>query len=236
VTGYSAREVIGKNPRILKSGETPSGDYQRLWETIVAGGEWHGEFHNRKKNGELFWEAASICPIHDATGQIAHFLAIKEDITERKRMERSLAETHDFNQIIISDAPVGIVVFKASGQCVLANESAARTLNATVTQILNQNFRQIESWRDSGMLKLAEKTLATGSPQQGEPHFISTFGKEVWLVCQFSSIVRGNEPHLLLLFNDITEKQKLESQFLRSQRMESIGTLAGASPTTSTTC
>jgi nitrogen fixation negative regulator NifL len=227
VTGYSAREVIGKNPRILKSGEMPPGDYKRLWETIVAGGEWRGEFHNRRKNGELYWEWASISPIYGADGHIAHFLAVKEDITERKRMEHSLAETLDFNQKIISDAPAGILVFKASGQCVLANEAAARTLNATVPQLLDQNFRQLESWRNSGMLKTAEKTLAGGSPQQCESHFVSTFGKEVWLVCQFSPFVRGDESHLLLLFSDITEKKKLEAQFLRSQRMESIGTLAG---------
>ena len=227
VTGYSAREVIGKNPRILKSGEMPSGNYQQLWETIAAGKEWRGEFHNRKKNGELYWEWASISPIYDTAGQIAHFLAVKEDITERKQMEHSLAETLDFNQKIISDAPVGILVYKASGQCVLANEAAARTVNATVSQFLSQNFRQLESWRNSGLLKLAEKTLATGSPQQCESHFVTTFGREVWLVCQFSPFVRGNEPHLLFLFNDITEKKKLETQFLRSQRMESIGTLAG---------
>ena len=227
VTGYSAREVIGKNPRILKSGEMPPGDYKRLWETIVAGGEWRGEFHNRKKNGELYWEWASLSPIYGADGHIAHFLAVKEDITERKRMEHSLAETLDFNQKIISNAPVGILVFKASGQCVLANEAAARTLNATVPQLLDQNFRQLESWRNSGLLQTAEKTLADRSPQQCESHFVSTFGREVWLVCQFSPFVRGDEPHLLLLFSDITEKKKLETQFLRSQRMESIGTLAG---------
>jgi nitrogen fixation negative regulator NifL len=227
VTGYSAGEVIGKNPRILKSGEMPSGDYKRLWETIGGGGEWRGEFHNRRKNGELYWEWASISPIYGADGQIAHFLAVKEDITERKRTEHSLAETLDFNQKIISNAPVGILVFKASGQCVLANEAAARTLNATVPQLLDQNFRQLESWRNSGMLKTAEKTLAGGSPQQCESHFVSTFGREVWLVCQFSPFVRGDESHLLLLFSDITEKKKLEAQFLRSQRIESIGTLAG---------
>ena len=227
VTGYSAREVIGKNPRILKSGEMPSGDYKRLWETIGGGGEWRGEFHNRRKNGELYWEWASLSPIYGADGQIAHFLAVKEDITERKRTEHSLAETLDFNQKIISNAPAGILVFKASGQCVLANEAAARTLNATVPQLLNQNFRQLESWHNSGMLQLAEKTLASGSPQQYESHFVSTFGREVWLVCQFSPFVRGDESHLLLLFSDITEKKKLEAQFLRSQRIESIGTLAG---------
>jgi PAS domain S-box-containing protein len=157
----------------------------------------------------------------------AFIVGVIRDITERKQMEHSLAEALDFNQKIISNAPVGILVYNAFGQCILANEAAARTLNATVSQLLDQNFRQLESWHNSGLLKMAEKTLATGSPQQCEPHLTSTFGKEVWLVCQFSLFVRGDESHLLFLFNDITEKKKLESQILRSQRMESIGTLAG---------
>jgi PAS domain S-box-containing protein len=93
VTGYSPGEVIGKNPRILKSGETTAGDYQRLWETITAGREWCGEFHNRKKNGELYWEWASISPVCDPAGRITHFLAVKEDITERKLAEDELRKS-----------------------------------------------------------------------------------------------------------------------------------------------
>jgi two-component system cell cycle sensor histidine kinase/response regulator CckA len=205
----------------------PSEDYRELWKTITTGREWRGEFHNRKKGGELFWESASISPIFDAAGHITHFLAVKEDITERKQTAHHLTDTLDFNQKIISDASVGIVVFKASGRCVLANEAAARTLNATVARMLAQDFRQLESWRVSGMLKVAEEALATGKPRQCEPHFVTTFGKEVWLVCHLTPFVQGNEPHLLLLFNDVSEKKKLEAQFLRSQRMESIGTLAG---------
>ena len=77
------------------------------------------------------------------------------------------------------------------------------------------------------MFKIAEETLATGEPRECEAHFISTFGKEVWLVCHFSHFVQNGEPHLLLIFSDVTEKKKLEAQFLRAQRMESIGTLAG---------
>ncbi|MGE5619513.1 MAG: PAS domain S-box protein [Sphingomonadaceae bacterium] len=87
LTGYTAEEAFGQNPRILKSGETPPEEYKRLWDTITAGGEWRGEFHNRKKNGELYWEYASISPIRDGDGNITHFLAVKEDITERKRAE-----------------------------------------------------------------------------------------------------------------------------------------------------
>src|SRR5208283_4493555 len=107
VTGYSAREVIGKNPRILKSGEMPPGNYKRLWETVIAGGEWRGEFHNRKKNGELYWEWASISPIYDAAGHIAHFLAVKEDITERKRTEKEFKESKIQFESLFEDAPVG---------------------------------------------------------------------------------------------------------------------------------
>jgi PAS domain S-box-containing protein len=87
VTGYSSGEVIGKNPRVLKSGEMPAGEYERLWQTITSGREWRGEFHNRKKNGELFWESASISAIFDDSGKIAHFVAVKEDITEKKKLE-----------------------------------------------------------------------------------------------------------------------------------------------------
>jgi len=90
LTGYSFEEVIGKNPRILKSGHTSSDEYKGLWESITAGKKWRGEFHNKKKNGELYWEEASISPIVDQSGKITHFLAIKVDITDRKKIEEEL--------------------------------------------------------------------------------------------------------------------------------------------------
>ncbi|MGO8838083.1 MAG: PAS domain S-box protein [Limisphaerales bacterium] len=216
VTGYSFKEALGKNPRILKSGELPPEAYRQLWEAITAGKEWRGEFHNRKKDGGLYWESASLSPIFDNAGNIAHFLAVKEDITERKRVEQQLEEMLDFNQKIILNAPVGIIVFKTSGQCVLANEAAARILDGTVAQLIKQNFRQLESWRASGMLQVAESVLAADKPQQYETHFISTFGKEVWLVCYFSPFVWGNEPHLLLLISDITARRQAE-EHIREQ-------------------
>jgi two-component system cell cycle sensor histidine kinase/response regulator CckA len=114
VTGYHPSEVIGQNPRILKSGHTPSREYQQLWETISSGNEWRGEFQNKKKNGELFWESASISPVRDPAGIITHYLAVKEDITERKKLEQQLWQAqkmesigtlaagiaHDFNNIL----------------------------------------------------------------------------------------------------------------------------------------
>jgi len=90
VTGYSADEAIGQNPKILKSGNLSEQYYKELWDTILSGRVWRGEFRNKRKNGEEFWESASISPIMDEDGEITHFVAVKQDTTERKRMEREI--------------------------------------------------------------------------------------------------------------------------------------------------
>jgi diguanylate cyclase (GGDEF)-like protein/PAS domain S-box-containing protein len=87
VTGYSMEEVLGKTPRILKSGVLPADFYRDLWQTILAGEEWHGVFHNRTKSGEMVWELASISPIRDEDGRVTHFVSVKEDFTEIKRLQ-----------------------------------------------------------------------------------------------------------------------------------------------------
>ncbi len=88
ITGYNADEVVGKNPRILKSGEISDTEYLNLWETITSGREWHGEMINKKKNGELFWEKVCISPIRNPDGAITHFMGIKEDISEHRQTEQ----------------------------------------------------------------------------------------------------------------------------------------------------
>jgi PAS domain S-box-containing protein len=98
VTGYLPEEAIGQNPRILNSGKQPKEFYKELWETILSGNEWKGEFCNKKKNGELHWEHASISPIRDEDGTITHFVAIKEDVTEQKRIAAELLQTRDAAQ------------------------------------------------------------------------------------------------------------------------------------------
>jgi PAS domain S-box-containing protein len=87
LTGYSKEEVMGKNPRFLQSGDKTAIEYAQLWTNLKNGTEWIGEFHNRKKNGELYWEAARISTIKDNDGKIIYFLAVKEDITEKKQLE-----------------------------------------------------------------------------------------------------------------------------------------------------
>lgn len=114
LTGYTLEDTVGKTPSILKSGETSDVEYKKLWETIKSGHEWRGEFLNKKKDGSLYWEYASISPIIDSEGVITHYVAVKEDITEKKQLEQQLYQaqklesigtlvsgiSHDFNNIL----------------------------------------------------------------------------------------------------------------------------------------
>ncbi|MEI6554393.1 MAG: PAS domain S-box protein [Paludibacter sp.] len=92
VTGYSRDELYGQNPRILSSGEKSKEDYRKLWKTISLGNEWHGEFHNKKKNGESYWAGAIISAIFDSKGKITHYVSVEENITHRKQIENELLD------------------------------------------------------------------------------------------------------------------------------------------------
>lgn len=113
-TGYGADEVIGRNPRFLKSGEVPAETYRELWGTITSGGVWQGQLINRRKDGSLFQEEAAIFPVLDESGKTVSFCGVKEDVTERERMRAEHAQSqkmeavgrmaagiaHDFNNVL----------------------------------------------------------------------------------------------------------------------------------------
>ncbi|MEI8114244.1 MAG: PAS domain S-box protein [Bacteroidia bacterium] len=162
VTGYSKEEAIGKNPRILQPEQTEKALYQNLWNTITTGKEWQGEWITRKKNGDQYWESASFTPIHDESGKITNYLAIKQDITQRKKDEQEIirekerAEASDrlktafmnnisheirtplngilgFSQIISDPTSSDL---EKEGYLRMLNESSDRLLN-TVTNIMD---------------------------------------------------------------------------------------------------
>lgn len=170
VTGYTYPEVVGKNPRVLKSGYTTAEEYRRLWQTITGGKVWRGEFHNRKKSGELFWELAAIAPVRDAAGRITHFVAVKEDITERKITEEQLRVSqrleligqltggiaHDFNNLL------GIIV----GNLQLLEEKAG--LDAETSELIADAV-----WSAQRGAQLTHRLLAFARQQRLHPKVLN---------------------------------------------------------------
>ncbi|MCX6081986.1 MAG: PAS domain S-box protein, partial [Chloroflexi bacterium] len=124
-TGYSSDEAVGKNPRILKTDLTAPAIYSQLWETITQGKEWHGEFVNRKKDGTLYYESAAISPIADLHGIATHYLAVKEDITERKRVEEALLTSEARFRSLFEQTHDAVFLLDLDGQYLTANQRAA---------------------------------------------------------------------------------------------------------------
>ncbi|WP_319592353.1 PAS domain S-box protein [uncultured Draconibacterium sp.] len=158
VTGYSADEAIGKNPKILKSGRTDKKVYQNLWKTISNGGTWKGEWINKRKNGELYWEDVTISPVINTEGETINFLAVKQDITERKKQEAEILElnqnlgekvearTRELNQRtqeleeFFSVSPDLLCITNLKGEFLKVNNAWEKLLGFSRNELENHNF------------------------------------------------------------------------------------------------
>ena len=163
-TGYLISEVIGKNPRILKSGNKKPEEYKEMWDTILSDSEWRGELLNRRKNGELFWESASISPIKNDRGEITHFIAIKEDVTEKKKMIADL--------ITAKENAEGMSKLKSS---FLANMS--HELRTPLIGILGFSEILIEELSDPDHLKMVNNIYAGGKRLSDTLNLILDFSR-----------------------------------------------------------
>ncbi len=123
LTGYPAEEILGKNPKVLKSGVHGANFYEDLWKTIADGKVWHGELVNRRRDGTLYNEEMTITPVRDTRGVITHFIAIKQDITERKRREQALWASEEQLKAILDNSTAVIYLKDFSGRYIRANRA-----------------------------------------------------------------------------------------------------------------
>ncbi len=223
-TGYTFDEVRGANPRILSSGEQSAERYREMWSAITSGREWRGVFHNRRKDGELFWEAATVSPLFDDAGQITHFLAVKEDISNRKEAQDRIRE-----QAALLDATLdAIIVLNLERVITFWNRGAEKLYGLSRERAVGQRYESV-AYRDKPVDFEPEwqKFLQDGE-WTFERRQVSGERGEIPVQTR-ATLVRneqGQVASVLLITTDITEAKRLESQFLRAQRLESLGALA----------
>ena len=143
VSGYTAAEVIGRNHRVLKSGETPTAVYRDMWTTLVEGRVWRGELSNRRKDGQIFFESAVIAPVTDETGRVTHYVALKEDITAAKRTADALREVQDRYRLVAENTADVIWLYDlAADRFTYCSPSVQRLRGYTVAEVLGQKIAE----------------------------------------------------------------------------------------------
>jgi PAS domain S-box-containing protein len=219
VTGYTFEEVHGKNPRILKSGEMPPEGYKQLWSTITSGGEWRGEFHNKKKNGELYWEVASISPLMNETGIITHFLAVKEDITERKRAEEALQESEQRYRTLIENQGEGICFVDLEERFMFANPAGEHIFGVPPGSLAGRSLEEFMSAEQFAIIQEQTLKRRTGETSTYEIELIRPDGQMrdvlVTAAPQFDSERRFTGA--FAIFRDITDRKRAEEALRSSE-------------------
>ena len=134
---------------------------------------------------------------------------LEQRVSERTQQ---LQEALSFQKQIVTASSSGIAAYDSTGQCVLANEAAAKMINASLEQVLSQNYHHINSWKDSGLYEAALEVVRSRSSREKDVHVTSTFGRDAWLNCRFTTFESGGQLHLLLTINDMTERMQAESE------------------------
>jgi diguanylate cyclase (GGDEF)-like protein/PAS domain S-box-containing protein len=220
-TGYSLEEVIGQLPRLLQSGLTPRETYRDLWATLGGGRAWRGELCNRKKNGELYWEEVTISPIVDAHGRISHYLAVKDDITQRKQVQLELQEQKNFLATILENEPESVQVIDADGTLLQMNRAGLNILEVDSVEEINAvglSSFVLPEYR-AALKEMAGRVLA-GETCVLEFQVESKRGTRRWLESHSAPLrdATGRIMHRLGVTRDITRKRLAEERLALALR------------------
>jgi diguanylate cyclase (GGDEF)-like protein/PAS domain S-box-containing protein len=221
VTGYSTDEVIGRNQRFLQSGRTSSATYRDMWAALRAGQVWKGEFINRRKNGEIYWEESQIAPIRDANGMVTHYVGVKTDITERKRSEEQLRLAAS----VFIHAREGIMITDANGLIIDVNQAFSSITGYSRDDVLGQNPRILRSNRhDQSFYASLWRDLHANDFWSGEIWNNRKSG-DAYPEHLTISVVRddrGTPCQFVALFSDISERKALEEKALKLAFYDSL--------------
>ncbi|MBE0504235.1 MAG: PAS domain S-box protein [Desulfuromonadales bacterium] len=235
MTGYSAAEALGQNPRILKSDWHPPEFYQELWETILSGGNWHGEFHNIQKDGGRHWISAAISPVKDANGEITHFVGVQEDVTEKKWAAEELERSDEQIRLLLESTAEAIYGVNVLSRCTFANPACARLLGYRhPDELVGQNMHSLihHTRKDGSHFPVEECRMNAIFRGEGGCHIKdevlwradgTCFDAEYWAYPQRRGhqVVGG-----VVTFFDITERKQWEEQLLQAKALAEAATRA----------
>lgn len=223
ITQYTYNEVIGRKPNFLKSGFHDDSYYKEMWGVINKGEEWKGEFYNRKKNGEFYWERLSISSFKDEKGNILKFVAIKEDVTEIKKTEKKL-KLRDFS---IEKAKDGMMWLDNNANVIYSNNSYCDLLNEKKDEITNLNWFDVipndnkDIWQEYWEMLKNNKTLTL-------EHTFNHKNENIIVESTLNYFQVENEEFIFIFTRDVTEKIKIQEKLRHSE--EKFSKIFSSSP------